>query len=72
MEQQLRRLLRKIAIVFQNLHFSLHNESIVSNLRMNFAPLDRWILNRWIVYHEIAQPLHLLYIMLSTSDFMLI
>ena len=43
MEQQLRRLLRKIAIVFQNLHFSLHNESIVSNLCMNFASLDRWI-----------------------------
>ena len=31
--------------------------------------LDRWILNRWIVYHEIAQPLHLLYSTLSTSDF---
>ena len=40
-EQQLGLLLRKIAIVSQNPQVSLHNQSIVDNLCMTCASLDR-------------------------------
>lgn len=59
MEQQLGLLLRKIAIVSQNPQVSLHNQSIVDNLCMTCTSLDRWIMNRWVVYREKARPLHL-------------
>lgn len=54
MEQQLGLLLRKIAIVSEN------PQSIVDNLCMTCTWLDRWIMNRWVVYREKARPLHLI------------